>query len=170
MVPEGRLTQLLHQRDDLKKQMDAASGQQEHWRARQQQLINETYFVEAILQSALGRGDLDGVRNAKARLTEIRQQRDDCADMLAAAGNRHGVLQSQYGEAFTQWQHAEGEAEYLTRRIASLRRGLATAQHRASAYSFYNDNTSPESLNAELRACASKYFALVGTPLPAEAA
>jgi uncharacterized coiled-coil DUF342 family protein len=163
---EGKLTQLLRQRDDLKKQMDAAHGQQEHWRARQQQLINETYSVESVAQNALGRGDLDGMRAARARLEEIKKTRDELFDLIAALSNQHDVLRSQYGEAFALWQHAEGEAEYLTRRIAALRQELAKAQRREGEYSFYNDNTSPESLNAELRACEGKYFALVGTQLP----
>jgi chromosome segregation ATPase len=161
-ITEGRVNQLRCERDAFKRQMDEVYGQREHLRAQQQRLLSGANYVEAVLQSALGRGDLDGVRNAKARLAEIRQQRDDCFDTIAALSNRHGVLQSQYGEAFTQWQHAENDAEFLARRIPDLRRRLATARWREGEYDRYNDGNSPALLSAELQKCEIRYYALTG--------
>ena len=86
--------------------------------------------------------------------------------MISALSNRHGLLQGQYGEAHDQWCHAEGEAEFLARRIPDLRRELATAQRREGQYSAYTDNNSPALISADLQKCESRYLALTGERVP----
>jgi hypothetical protein len=164
----GRLSQLQRQRDEAKRQLDEVSSQRDSLRFQQQRLIDETYYVESVLQSALGRGDLDGVRNAKARLAEIRRQRDDCFDMISALSIRHQLLQGDYGRAFDNFRHAEGEAEFLARRIPELRQRLATARRREGNFSpIVNvDDNSSAIIGAELQKCEDKYFALTGEQVP----
>jgi uncharacterized coiled-coil DUF342 family protein len=161
-IAEGRLSQLQHARDEAKQQMDAVASQRDQLRLQRQRLLDESDRVQTHLDIATRQGDLNAMQAAKARLVEIRNTRDDLFDMISAVGNRHGLLQGDYGRAFDEFRHAENDAEFLARRIPDLRRRLATAQHRASAYSVYNNNTSPESLSAELRSCEGKYLTLTG--------
>jgi chromosome segregation ATPase len=167
---EATLIRLKRERDSAKQQFDEMSGRREHLLMQQQRLIREADSAQVAFQTAVGRGDIDGMQSAKARLAEIHQKRDEFTDMISALGNHVGVLRSHYGEAHDRLRHEESEAEYLARRIARLRRELANAQQRASAYGVFNDNTSPESLSAELHVCEEKYRVLAGEVLPPIAA
>jgi uncharacterized protein with von Willebrand factor type A (vWA) domain len=131
-------------------------------------LIHEADSAQGAFQSALGRGDLDGAQNAKTRLAAIKKTRDDLPDLIAALSIRHQMVQGKYGEAFNQWQRAEGDVQYLLQHIPDLRRKLATARRRAGEYRIHNDSTSPEWLGGELQTCEGKYLVLMGEPFPAE--
>jgi chromosome segregation ATPase len=156
------LPQLQRERDESKRQLDEVSSQRDSLRLQRQQLVTEIDRAQSHLDTATRQGNIDGMRAARAGLEEIKKTRDELFDLISALSNRHDALQGKYGEAYAQWQRAEGEVEYLTRRIANLRRDLRKAQRREGEYSVYNNNTSPESLDAELRACEGKYFALTG--------
>ena len=167
---ESILSQLKRECDEAKKQLDAVASRRDAVRLQRQQLIDAADYAQSVLQMATGRGDLDGMRNATARIAEIKKNRDELFDVIAALSVQHQLLQGKYSEALYRWQHEENTVEFLTRRITTLRRELATAQQRTSAYSVYNNNTSPEALSSELRACEDKYLVLAGEGLPPIAA